>query len=167
MDRRSFGATVGVGLAAMCGLRKAKAEGGITVHGPELIVVKRWWPAIEKGTLITLPDGYDAVQLSGTDGRTFSLRFENVPLRGGYWPLRELITRIRSASGTVNRAHWSWRGGTERAGTLMFTDYGISNPKNGVCSAICAFTCASGRKPWPGSHRPVDFETEILRALMA
>ncbi len=174
MNRRSFGATVGVGLAAMCGLAKAKAKSEITVHGPE-------W-----------------IDIHGAYGKlrpTLSLRFENVPLQSGDAPRRDLLTRLKSISGVVNRSDWRWysddvarlpvkkgvmtalprgyrtillpRLNTHLARTLMLTDFGFSQSKNDLCRVMCAFTPARDRPPWPGSHRPVDFETEILKALAA
>jgi hypothetical protein len=191
MRRRSFITALAglpiVGLGArVFGLPKPTAKGGITVHGPELIVV------------------YEA---HSKHRRILSLRFENVPLRGNE-PVREVVDRLQPLFGTVNRSRWQWYGDPEDppcfstlpikkgtstvlpagydvfqpkpglpwlnihvsdalARTMMFTDFSVSSPKNGLCSVICAFTPVADRPPWPGSHRPVDFETEILKALNA
>lgn len=148
MNRRSFLAglaglpIVGWG-ARMFGLPKPTAKSGITVHGPEVIVVH---------------DAYNKPR------PTLSLRFENVPLRGDRKE-RDLINRLRPLFGTVNRSDWHWHGDVECARTLMFTDVGVPPPEDRLGSVICAFTPALARRPWPGSHRPVDFETEILKAL--
>ena len=150
MNRRSFMAGL-AGLpimgwgAGMLSLPKPTAKSGITVHGPELIVVH---------------------QADNKPRPTLSLRFENVPIQENVAnPTREMLSRLRSLFGTVNRANWRWRRDVEWAGSLMFTDLGISPPENGSCSVICAFTSTLGRRRWDGSHRPVDFETEILKAL--
>ena len=168
MNRRSFMAGLAglpiVGwVASMFGLSKSKAESGITVHGPELIVVHGGHSnPMAKGTVVELPAGYDVYQ----PRPTLSLRFENVPVQENLAnSTREMLNRLRPLCGTVNRSHWHWRRDVECAQSLMFTDFGISLPENGSCSVICAFTSTLGRRPWPGSHRPVDFETEILKAL--
>ena len=182
MNRRSF-MTALAGLpivgwgAGMFGLPKPTEKSGITVHGPELIVI------------------HDAYSMPVP---TVSLRFKNVPLRSGNVPMGDLVKRLHSIGGIVNRSDWHWYGDPistfsvekgvimalpagydafqlkdltcrriERARTLMFTDFGFSQPENGLTSVMCAFTPASDRPPWPGSHRPVDFETEILKALTA
>ena len=168
MNRRNFGVTVGAGLAVMCGLRKAKAEGGITVHGPERMMIHNAYGKLRP---------------------TVSLRFRNVPL-GENESMEEVSNRLRSIGGTVNRSEWRWYEdhvavppmpagyeafqpeylpllNTHLARTLMFTDWGTTLPENGFCNVVCAFTPASDRPPWPGSHRPVDFKTEILKALTA
>lgn len=178
MNRRSFMAGLAglpiVGWGAGM-LPKSKAKSEIVVHGPEVIVVH---------------DAYNKPR------PTLSLRFENVPLCEDKF-VRELLKRLQPLFGTVNRREWHWtqslpnseadiirlekgtvivlpdgydvrpHGGVERAGTLMFTDVGVSPPENGLCSVVCAFTPACDRRPWPGSHRPVDLETQILKALTA
>jgi hypothetical protein len=161
MNRRNFMAGLAglpiVGLGArMFGLPKPTAKSVITVHGPELLAIT---------TFHARPK------------RTLSLRFENVPLRGEWNDgmgvhVSEMHSRIRPLGGVVNRSDWHWYGGPEsdclnieRARTLMFTDWGMGQQKNGLCYLICGFTPAAPWKPWPGSHRPVDFETEILKAL--
>ena len=174
MNRRSFMAGLAglpmAGLGArMCGLpkSKAKAKSGITVYGPEVILIHggRNKP-IDKGTVVELPAGYDAYQPSAA----LSLRFKNVPFRKNSVDLvRQMFRRLKPIGGVVNRSDWYWHGdaacGVEGAGTLMFTDWGVAESENGLCSVVCVFTSALDRQPWPSSHRPVDFETEILKAL--
>lgn len=186
MKRRSFITAlagmpiVGFG-SRLFGQPTPAEKSGITVHGPELIVVKRWWPANDKGTLITLPAGYIAGRSIG--GRTLSLRFENVPLQGERMR-RGLVDRLQSIGGIVNRSDWYWFGefehspaglSVEPARTMMFTDFCVGLEKHGLCCVVCAFTQAlRNGHPWPTRpgyarnptiHRPVDFETEILKAL--
>ena len=145
MDRRSF--VVGLaGLplvgwgARIFGLPKSKAESGITVHGPEILTVKTY---LGRGAFPML-----------------SLRFENVPARVAI-PCGDVLNRLRPVCGTVNRSHWHG----ECARTLMFTDFSTSAPKDRLCTVVCGFTPALDRRPGPGSHRPGDFEKEILKAL--
>ena len=160
MKRRSFITAlaglpvVGFGARAF-GRPKPAEKSGITVHGPEWL----------------------NVNIYGRGSRpTLSLRFENVPLQAGEAPRQDLLARLRSIGGVVNRRDWHWLHNrdepedlpvlnTHFAETLMLSDFGFSQPVNGLTSVMCAFTPASEHPPWLGSHRPVDFETEILKAL--
>ena len=159
MNRRSFITALAglpiVGLGTrMFGLSKPTAKSGITVHGPELIVVKRQWPAIKKGEMVTLPAGYNAFQLGAA--RT-SLRFEHVPAASA----DEVVKWLKPIFWSAN----SCRFGRAPARTLIFDYHSVSYPKNGHCSVICAFKASLIGTTWNDSHRPVDFETEILKAL--
>jgi hypothetical protein len=143
MNRRSFNVAALVGLPFVRWLTTMlgppKARSGIKACGPEVIVVKTY--------------GFGSMAVP-------SLRFENVPCGRGWL---EVVNRIRPLSGTVNRAHWHG----ECARTLMLTDWGIDPPENGLCTVVCAFRPAAAAYPsWP-SHRPVDFEKEILKALIS
>ena len=151
MNRRSFGATATACLAAMCGLSKAKGgilkPKGITVHGPELIVIPVY------------------------DNRpALSLRFENVPFRkNSADPVRQLLRRLDPIRGVVNRSNLYWDGDMARARSLMFTTFVVhesqTESKNGVCSVVCAFKPSHPGTSWSKLYRSVDFETEILKAL--
>ncbi len=161
MNRRSFMAGLAglpiVGLGARM-IGRPKPKSGITVHGPELLVIKAF---------------------HSKPKRTLSLWFEDVPLRGKWHDgmgvhVSEMHSRLRPLGGVVNRSAWYWFGefehspaglSVEPTGSVMFTDWGMSQQENGLCSLVCGFTPAVDRPPWPGSHRPVDFETEILKAL--
>jgi len=133
------------------------------------------FPANGEGGAVVITEGRSGITVHGPEVTVFyyahnrpkpvlSLRFENVP-----WQEKalsgEVIDRLHPLLGTVNESLWYWYGGPEMPGEAMFTDFSVSPPENGVCRVLCAFTAALARKPWPGSHRPVDFETEILKAL--
>ena len=162
MDRRSFVTALAglpvVGFGSMVfGQPKPTEKSGITVHGPELIAFRYACGGPVRTSI--LADGEEFLL------RSLSLRFENVPLRGN--DPRELVKRLTPVFGIVNRSNWHWHGGVERARSLMFTGCCESSRENGLRRVVCEFTPVSGRPPWPGSHRPVDFEVEILKALTA
>lgn len=142
MKRRSFITAlaglpiVGFG-SRMFGQQKPAAKSSITVHGPEELHLKTGW-------------GPQGVILS-------SLRFENVPTDSA----EEVVKRLKPVFGTVNIRHL----GRAPACTLMFLYHSVSHPKNGHCSVICEFKSAFADTVWGGSHRAVDFEAEILKAL--
>lgn len=184
MNRRSFMAGLAgvpiVGLGArLFGRPRPKAESGITVHGPEVIVVKTYGcdpMAVLSLRFENVPlwDSSTRVRFS----RLASLGFRRAPgcfgpvscrspITPSTHPVGEVLNRLRPLFGTVNRSHWHWHGDIECARTSMFTDVGVSPLENGLCRVVCAFTPALARRPWPGSHRPVDFEKEILKALTA
>jgi hypothetical protein len=143
MSRRSFMAglaglpIVGWG-ARMFGLQKPIVKSGITVHGPELINLT----TMDSGPVILL-----------------SLRFEHIPTASAHG--FHVAARLKPLFGSINKRRF----GRASARALIFVDYSVSQPKDGHCSVICAFRSASRVRPYPGSHRPVNFETEILKAL--
>ena len=149
MNRRSFiTALAGLPIAGwgakIFGLPKPKS--GITVHGPEAIMIKTAQEDDQYG--ITM----------------ICLRFEDVPFRS----FCNVMDRLRPLFGTVNSSCFC----LAPARTLIFADCSVSDsgpfPSHSrVGQVICGFRSASEVSPWPGSHRPVDFETEILKALAA
>jgi len=158
MNRRSFGATVLGWSAAMCGLPQLKATSGITVHGPEMIESDRLpcsSMTVEKGRAVVLPAGYS---IAFAQESMITLRFEHVLVASEV----NLNKRLQSCFGVVNKRRWC----SAPAGSLMFTYYGCYWPKNGLYRVICGFTSANTIKSYSCSYRPVDFETEILKALV-
>lgn len=142
MNRRRFiTAIAGVPLVGLgvtvFGQQKPAAKSGITVHGPRALHLRTGWG----------PQGLISS----------SLRFENVPAASA----EEVAKRLKPVFWSVNIRHF----GGAPARTLIFNYHGVSHPKNGHCSVICAFKSAFAGTVWGGSHRLVDFETEILKAL--
>lgn len=121
----------------MFGQEKPAAKSGITMHGPEEIHLRTGWG----------PQGLISS----------SLRFENVPAASA----EEVVKRLKPILWFVN----SCRFGRVPVRTLIFVDHSVSHPKNGHCSVICEFKSACAGTTWNDRHRPVDFETEILKTL--
>lgn len=140
MNRRSFmTALAGLPIVGWGAGVLPKVKSEITVHGPEWLVVRRR-DVHEKHT------------------PTLRLWFDNVPSRDD----RELNSRLKHLCGVINRSEWHGE-----AGAWMLVGWGVASRKNGLRSVICYFTPASNWRPWGRSHRPVDFEMEILKALTA
>ncbi len=178
MNRRRFGTTAAVWLAGMCGLPKSKAKGGITVHGPELIDIHdghnklratvslrfRNVPLGESGSVEELARRLRSI--GGTVNRSEWRWYEDpTPTPASALPIKQGKMTELPAGYDVFQPKYLPLLNTHLARTLMFTEWGTTVPENGFCNVFCAFTPASDRPPWPGSHRPVDFETEILKAL--